>query len=133
MNDPSGVSGHSRAVAVPLAAFLGVFGAHRFYVGRAGSGVLMLFTVGGLGVWWLYDLILVIAGEFRDADGRRVVSWAPADADDPPRRPRPGSPPLDEEIEQLRAELSELAERVDFVERLLARARERGGIPPGAS
>jgi TM2 domain-containing membrane protein YozV len=60
-----------------LAAFLlcfllGVFGAHRFYLGRVGSGVLMLVTFGGLGIWYLVDLILLIVGQLRDQNGQFV-------------------------------------------------------------
>jgi len=58
--------------AVLLCWLLGVFGAHRFYLGRIGSGVLMLVTIGGLGIWYLVDLILVIVGQLRDSDGNYV-------------------------------------------------------------
>ena len=42
-------SDKSRGVALALAVFLGVFGAHRFYVGKVNSGILMACTLGGLG------------------------------------------------------------------------------------
>jgi TM2 domain-containing membrane protein YozV len=58
--------------AVLLCWILGVFGAHRFYLGRTGSGVLMLLTIGGLGIWYLIDLILVIVGQMRDSNGQYV-------------------------------------------------------------
>ena len=48
-------SDKSRGVALALAVFLGVFGAHRFYVGKVNSGILMACTLGGLGIWYLYD------------------------------------------------------------------------------
>jgi len=48
---------------------LGVFGVHRFVYGKKGSGFAMLFTLGGLGIWWLADLITILAGKFEDADG----------------------------------------------------------------
>src|SRR5688572_32078105 len=53
----------SRAVALALCIPLGVFGAHRFYVGKIGTGLLMLCTLGGLGLWYLYDLITIASGE----------------------------------------------------------------------
>ena len=59
--------------AALLCVMLGVFGAHRFYVGKTGTGLAQLFTLGGLGLWMLYDLILIITGQFRDEDGQRVT------------------------------------------------------------
>lgn len=56
-----------------LCFFIGVFGAHRFYVGKVGTGLLQLVTLGGFGIWWLADLIMILTGQFRDADGRRVI------------------------------------------------------------
>ena len=38
---------------------LGIFGAHRFYAGKVGSGVVMLCTLGGLGLWWLADCVVI--------------------------------------------------------------------------
>jgi TM2 domain-containing membrane protein YozV len=58
-----------------LCFFLGVFGAHRFYVGKIGTGLLQLFTLGGLGIWWLVDLIMLVSGEFRDKEGNRITEW----------------------------------------------------------
>jgi hypothetical protein len=112
-SEPSEPSEKSRGVALALAAILGPFGAHRFYVGRPRSGVLMLATIGGLGIWYLYDLIVVAAGEFEDGSGRRLSRWDPAQP--------PPSDALIREVDVLRAEVAELAERLDFAERLLAR------------
>lgn len=49
--------------------FLGMFGAHRFYVGKIGTGILMLLTFGGFGIWMLIDFILIICTRFRDKEG----------------------------------------------------------------
>ena len=49
--------------------FLGVFGVHRFYVGKVGTGILMLLTLGGFGIWMFIDLIMIICARFRDSDG----------------------------------------------------------------
>ncbi|NCC51377.1 MAG: TM2 domain-containing protein [Spartobacteria bacterium] len=65
-----------------LALFLGVFGVHRFYLAKIGTGVLQLFTFGGFGVWWLVDMITILFGKFRDKKGAVIpnvnpkVSWS---------------------------------------------------------
>jgi TM2 domain-containing membrane protein YozV len=115
----SGPSERSRGVALALAAILGPFGAHRFYVGKTGTGILMLCTLGGAGLWYLYDLILVAGGSFRDAQGKLVSLWDP----EQPRDQAELSAEIFEELSSLRSELTELAERLDFAERLLARPR----------
>ena len=55
-----------------LTFFVGVLGVHRFYVGKIGTGFLMLPTLGGLGVWFLVDLILVVTGQFTNKDGEKI-------------------------------------------------------------
>lgn len=55
--------------------FLGGFGVHRFYVGKVGTGVLQLLTLGGLGIWALIDFILIITGEFTDVNGVECKYW----------------------------------------------------------
>jgi hypothetical protein len=120
------VSDKSRGIAFMLAILLGVFGAHRFYVGKTGTGVLMLCTVGGLGIWYLYDVIMVASGSFRDADDRRVVRWDPESADE--MQPELSAEVI-EELEALRKEVAELSERVDFTERLLQRQTSGGREP----
>lgn len=73
--DPTEFSPRSRLVALLFCALLGVFGVHRFYVGKIGTGILMLVTVGGFGIWWMIDLILIGLGSFRDKEDRRVFRW----------------------------------------------------------
>lgn len=66
-----------------LALLVGGLGIDRFYLGKAGTGLLKLFTLGGLGVWTLVDLIIVLAGAQRDKagqplsgyDGNRTIAW----------------------------------------------------------
>jgi hypothetical protein len=69
------VSPKSRLAAALLCFFLGVLGVHRFYVGKIGTGLLQLFTGGGLGIWYLVDFVLVVIGRFRDAEGRLLINW----------------------------------------------------------
>ncbi len=61
--------------AVLLCFLFGVFGVHRFFVGKVGTGLLQLFTFGGLGIWAFIDLIILICGAFTDSDGRKLVQW----------------------------------------------------------
>src|SRR5438046_10321657 len=62
------VSKRSRGVAFLLSFFGGVFGLHRFYVDKPRTAIVMLLTFGGIGVWYLYDLVLIAAGAFRDRE-----------------------------------------------------------------
>jgi TM2 domain-containing membrane protein YozV len=118
----------SRGVALALATLLGVFGGHRFYVGKTGTGILQAVTLGGAGLWWLYDMILVASGSFRDVNDRLVRRWDPEEAAASGTLPSE----LMEELDVLRQQVAELAERVDFAERLLASTRtERDVIRPG--
>jgi TM2 domain-containing membrane protein YozV len=52
-----------------------MFGIHRFYVGKVGTGILQLLTLGGLGVWVLIDCIYIVTGAFRDKDGNKIALW----------------------------------------------------------
>ena len=58
-----------------LCFFLGVFGVHRFYAGKVGTGILQLLTLGGLGVWMLIDFIMIVTGSFTDSEGNKIRSW----------------------------------------------------------
>ena len=69
------VSEKSRLAAALLCWFLGVIGVHRFYVGKIGTAILMIVTLGGLGVWVLIDLIMILVGSFRDKEGKKLVNW----------------------------------------------------------
>lgn len=64
-----GVSSKSFLVTWLLSLLLGVLGVDRFYLGKVGTGLLKLVTFGGLGIWALVDLILVLANKTRDKQG----------------------------------------------------------------
>ena len=54
---------------------LGIFGVHRFFVGKVGTGILQLVTLGGFGIWTLIDFIFIVLGKFRDKEGNIISEW----------------------------------------------------------
>jgi TM2 domain-containing membrane protein YozV len=79
---------YSTGVAYLLLFFFGGIGAHRFYLGKIGTGFLYLFTCGLFGIGWVYDLF-TLGAQVREANLR--LSYRSAILDDvaSPRRPRP--------------------------------------------
>ena len=86
------ISPKSRLVVTLFAWFLGIFGAHRFYLGKTGTAVVMLilgilyfstvwfFGIGfifliAVGIWALVDFIMAVAGAMKDKDGRPIKKW----------------------------------------------------------
>lgn len=64
-------SDKTKMVAALLCFFLGGLGVHRFYVGKVGTGILTIVTLGGfLGLWPLIDFIMILCGKFKDKEGR---------------------------------------------------------------
>jgi TM2 domain-containing membrane protein YozV len=61
--------GKSQVAALLLCIFLGGLGIHRFYLGYTWQGVVQLLTAGGLGIWWLIDLIRIITGDLKPKNG----------------------------------------------------------------
>jgi len=59
-------------ITLLLAVFVGWLGTHRFYVGKTGTGVLMLLTAGCMGVLWIVDIIMIILGKYTDKDGKII-------------------------------------------------------------
>ena len=56
-------------ITLVLAIVVGTIGIDRFYTGSILLGVFKLLTVGGLGIWWIIDLILLVTGNYKDGDG----------------------------------------------------------------
>ncbi|MBR3673169.1 MAG: TM2 domain-containing protein [Clostridia bacterium] len=59
-------------VTLLLSIFVGSLGIHRFYVGKIGTGILQLITLGGCGIWSLIDIIMIITGKFTDSEGKVI-------------------------------------------------------------
>lgn len=79
--EDSQYSKKSRLVALLLCFFLGYFGIHRFYVGKIGTGIIMLLlsiSIIGLlisSLWVFIDLILILIGSFEDKQGKKLFYW----------------------------------------------------------
>jgi TM2 domain-containing membrane protein YozV len=87
----AGISPKSRLATTLLAFFLGMFGAHRFYIGKTGTAILMLaltivgiplclvivgiFVLIAVRIWSLIDFIIAVTGSMRDRDGLLIEKW----------------------------------------------------------
>lgn len=64
---------HDWTTLLLLSIFLGGLGIHRFYVGKTGSGIAMLLTGGGCGIWAIIDLVSIVTGKFTDREGNVIA------------------------------------------------------------
>ena len=81
---PVRISSKSKDVLVILSAFLGTFGADRFYRGQIGLGIVKLITLGGCGLWALIDHLIYLLGDLPREDnvrskellkGKAMMDW----------------------------------------------------------
>lgn len=66
------VSEKSKGTAAVLCFFLGWLGIHRFYVGKVGTGVLWMLTLGLFGIGEVVDFIMILCGSFKDGNGGEI-------------------------------------------------------------
>ena len=74
MSSQSGNSEKEFVTTLILAILLGGLGVHRFYVGKTGTGIIQLFTLGGFGIWALIDVIMIATQKFTDSEGLLIKS-----------------------------------------------------------
>lgn len=57
-----------------LCIFLPEFAAHRFYAGKPITAILFILTAGGFLIWWIIDIIMILSKNFKDYQGRKIIS-----------------------------------------------------------
>ena len=66
------MSSCDRKTALLLSIFLGVVGAHQFYAGKPLKGVMMICSLGGLGIWWMVNTYQLLTCGFKDGTGKVI-------------------------------------------------------------
>lgn len=65
-NDKSGL------LVLVVCILLGYLGIHRFMTGHIIIGLIQLLTGGGFGLWWLFDIIMIVTGNYKDYEGNII-------------------------------------------------------------
>nr|CAG4650633.1 EOG090X0IT6 [Sida crystallina] len=67
-------SGHYFTTTLIYSILLGFLGMDRFCLGHTGTAVGKLLTLGGVGIWWIVDIVLLVSGGLMPEDGS---NWVP--------------------------------------------------------
>ena len=70
IKNTSKIGKRNYVVALVLSIFVGALGVDRFYMGLIGTGILKLVTLGGFGIWYIIDIVLIATNSLKDADGK---------------------------------------------------------------
>lgn len=74
MSDENHYDGPNKLALALICFFFGALGIHRFIIGKIGTGILMLLTGGGFGIWWIIDLIMILTDNFKDKHGNKITT-----------------------------------------------------------
>ena len=87
------ISSKSRLATVLLTFFLGIFGVHRFYIGKTRTaivmlilsilylvtvrfwGIIMVIPLAVVGLWAFIDFIFAVSGIMKDKEGKLIKNW----------------------------------------------------------
>jgi serine/threonine protein kinase len=75
-------------------------GLHRLYAGKYGTAVIWFLTGGLGGIGQIIDIIMILSGRFKDAEGRRLMQWFNEPVTVPPVPPVPPVPNTQDHSEQ---------------------------------
>jgi len=69
-------TGHYFVTTLLYSILLGFLGMDRFILGHTGTAVGKLLTLGGVGIWWIVDIVLLVTGHLTPEDGSNWMTFA---------------------------------------------------------